>query len=317
MVTVRTLVSTSLAAMLLFTAGEICSQTYPSKPIRIFTGSSTQELLARMVGQVITGSMGQPVVVDNRASVVIASESVAKAQPDGYSVLLTGTTFYLTPLTQKISYDPLNDFAPVIFMGRSPSILYVTPSLPVKSIKEIIAYAKTKPGELNDSIGALGSGNHLMVELFKSMAGVNIVTVPYSSGSQETADLISGRLHMTFGNPSPLMEQVKTGKLRALAVTSLDPSALAPGLPPISATLPGYEWNNNLLVLMPAKTPPAIVNQLNREIQQALKSADLKERMFTAGVEVIGNSPEQSAALLKSETVRISKLIQDIGLTVK
>ena len=156
-----------------------------------------------------------------------------------------------------------------------------------------------------------------MAELFKSMAVVNIVTVSYSSGSQEITDLIGGRLQMTLAPPSPMMEYVKAGKLRALAVTTAEPSALAPELPPISATLPGYEWINTVVMLAPARTPAAVINRLNQEIVRVINSAEVKERLFNAGLEVVGNSPEQFSALLKFETAKISKLIKDIGLTFK
>ena len=318
MLMIRSVVSILSVAMMVLGAGGASGQAYPNKPIRIVTGSTAQEFIARLIAQGIAGPLGQPVIVDTRPSVVVAANTIAKAQPDGYSVLLTAGTFYIAPLTRKTPYDPVTDFAPLTLVGRAPLILFANPSLPVKSVKELIAYAKARPGEINHSIGGLGGGGHLAAELFKTMAGVNMVAVPYSSGSAEMTDLVGGRLQLTIAPLSPLMEQVKTGKLKALAVTSLEPSPLAPaGSPPIAATLPGYEWTNRTFMLAPAKTPAAIVNQLNQEIVRVLNSAEVKERLFNAGVEVVGNSPEQLSAILKAETAKISKLIKDIGLAFK
>ena len=317
MLTRRSAVTTVLAVATLFGTAQLFSQTDPTKPVRIVTGSTAQEFIARLIAQRITGPLGQPVIVDTRPSVVIASETVARSQPDGYTVLLSGTTFYVAPLTQKMPYDPVKDFAPLTVVGRAPLILFVNPSLPVKSVKELIAYAKARPGELNHSIGGIGGGGHLSAELFKSMAGVNMVTIPYSSGSQEITDLIGGRLQLTIAPPSPMMEQVKSGELRALAVTMAESSTLAPELPPIAATLPGYEWVNTTTMSAPARTPGAVINRLNQEIVRVLNSAEVKERLLNAGTEVVGNSPAQFASLLKTETAKISKLIKDIGLTFK
>lgn len=302
--------------MVLGTAG-VSGQAYPYKPIRIVCSGATQELISRLIAQGITTPLGQPVIVQNRPNVPIASETVAKAKADGYTVLLAGSSFYVTPLTQKMPYDPIKDFTALTVVGRAPIVLYVSPSLPVKSLKELIAYAKAKPGELNSSNGGIGGGSHIALEQLNALAGIKIVPVPYTSGSQEVADLISGRIQITFAPASPLMEQVKLGKVRALAVTSLVPSALAPDLPTLASTLPGYEWSNMTTMSAPATTPKAIVDRLNREILRVLSGAEIKERMLTAGMEVAGTSPEQSAALLAAETAKTNKLIKAIGLELK
>jgi tripartite-type tricarboxylate transporter receptor subunit TctC len=294
-----------------------CAQDYPDKPIRIVCSGATQELISRLIAQGITTPLGQPVIVQNRPNVPIASETVAKAKADGYTVLLAGSSFYVTPLTQKMPYDPIKDFTALTVVGRAPIVLYVSPSLPVKSLKELIAYAKARPGELNSSNGGIGGGSHISLEQLNALAGIKIVPVPYTSGSQEVADLISGRIQMTFAPASPLMEQVKLGKVRALAVTSRVPSALAPDLPTLDSTLPGYEWSNMTTMSAPATTPKAIVDRLNREILRVLGSAEIKDRMLTAGMEIAGTTPEQSATLLAAETAKANKLIKAIGLELK
>ena len=298
-------------------AGSAFSQNFPTKPVRIVSGSTSQEYIARLIAQEISGPLGQPVIVDTRPSVVIAAETVARSQPDGHTVVLSGTTFYVTPSIRKMSYDPIKDFTPLTMVGKAPLVLYVTPSLPVKSVKELIAYAKAKPGELNHSIGALGSGGHLSAELFKAAAGINMVAVPYSSGSQEMTDLVGGRLQLTIAPPSPLMDQVKAGKLRALAVTTLDQSALAPGLPPIAATLPGYEWINMTIMAAPANTPKAAVNRLYQEIARVLKNPNMREKVLNVGTEPVGNTPEELGAGLIAETRKIAKLAKDLNLNLQ
>jgi len=291
-------------------------QNYPNKPIRIVTGSTPQEYIARLIADGITGPLGQPVIVVNRPSVVIASETVAKSQADGHTVLLSASTFYVSPLTQKMPYDPVQDFAPLTIVGTAPLVVFLTASLPAKSVKELIAYAKSRPGELNYSIGGLGGAGHLAAELFNSMAGIKMVPVPYASRAQDMTDLIAGRVQLTIAPPSPLMEQVKAGKLKAVGVTSAEPSAFAPDIPPVAATLPGYEWLNMTVMLAPAKTPAPVINRLHQEITRVVKNADMNPKLLAAGVEVVGNSPIQFSAILKAEIAKISKLIKDIGLTV-
>jgi len=317
MLTANTVVSTCFAMTIALSASFASAQAYPDKPIRIVCSGATQELISRLIAQGITTPLGQPVIVQTRPNVPIASETVAKARADGYTVLLAGSSFYVTPLTQKMPYDPIKDFTALTVVGRAPIVLYVTPSLPVKSLKELIAYAKARPSELNSSTGGIGGGSHIALEQLNTLAGIKIVPVPYTSGSQEMTDLISGRIDMSFAPASPLMDQVKLGKLRALAMTSLTPSALAPDLPTLASTLPGYEWSNMTTMSAPATTPRAIVDRLNREIVRVLSGTETKERMLTAGMELAGTSPEQSAALLAAETAKINKLIKAIGLEVK
>ena len=292
-------------------------QDYPSKPIRIIAGPGAADLMSRLIAQGISAPLGQPVVIENRPG-QITGQTVAKAPPDGYTLLVSGGSFYIVPLLQKTPpYDPLTDFAPISIVASTPTFLIVNPSLPAMTVKELIALAKARPGELNYSIGGVGGTGHLGMELFKSMARVNIVGIPYSSSSQELADLVSGYVQLTITPSTALLEQVKAGKLRALGVTTTEPTALAPGLPTVAASgLPGYEVVSVTGIYAPAKTPSVIINRLNQEIVLVLKRADVKEKLFDAGVEVVGSSPEQLSVKMKSEMTKWAKLIKNTGIKV-
>lgn len=293
------------------------AQDFPSRPIRIITSGvgGGGDFAARQIAQGVAGSLGQQIIVDNRGSGIRPMETAAKALPDGYSVLVSGTSLWLAPLTRNVPYDPIRDFAPVTTIGTTPYLLFVHPSMSVKSVKDLIALARAKPGALNGSVGGLGGGNHLALELFKSMAAVNIVAVPYASGSQELQDLLAGRVEMTFTNPIALMDQVKSGKVRALAVASLQPSTLAPGVPTFAASgLPGYEWAQSIVMMAPGQTPPAIVHRLNQEVSRFLRTPKATEVFLASGVETVGGAAAQLADMIRNETARIGKLIKDAGI---
>ena len=299
--------------MMVLCAGVVLGETYPNKPIRLVTGGGGGALMARLIASGISLPLGQTVIVENRPAPAIPV-IVARAPPDGYTALISGNAVWLAPLTIKAQYDPVRDLAPISMVGRQPLILFVHPSLPVKSVKELIAYAKTRPGELNNSIGGIGGGIHLAGELFKSMADVNIVSVPYSSTSLEIQDLVGGRVQLAITTPASMMEQAKSGKLRALAVTTAEPSVLFPGLPTIAASLPGYEAAQTVAMFATARTPAAIVNRLNQEVVRVLSQPDVKQNIFDAGIEVVGSSPEQLAATVKSDMGRMGKVIKDAGI---
>ena len=233
---------TVLAAL---AAGAACGQGYPGKPLRFLTtgiGAST-DLAARTVAQGLTDSVGWSVVVDNRGSTIVASDMVAKSPPDGYSLLVITDGMWRGPLFQRMPFDPVRDFAPITLVSRAPNILVVHPSVPARSVKQLIALAKTRPGELNYGAGAIGASTHLASELFKLMAGVNIVHVPYKSTGGAVTPLLSGELQVMFATSASVTTHIKSGRLRALAVSTAQPTALAPGLPTIAAAgdLPGYE----------------------------------------------------------------------------
>jgi tripartite-type tricarboxylate transporter receptor subunit TctC len=301
-----------------FGAGAVCGQGYPAKPLRFVTtgiGAST-DLAARTVAQGLTDNVAWNVVVDNRGSSIVAGEIVSRAPADGYTLLVSTDGLWRGPLLQKMPFDPVKDFSPITLTSRAPNILVVHPSLPVKSVRELIALAKARPGELNYGAGAIGAATHMASEMFKLMAGVDIVHIPYKSSGQAAVAIVSGQLQVMFATTGAATPHVKSGRLRALAVSTLQPSVLAPGLPTIAAAgnLPGYESAATAGVFAPAGTPEAIVNRLNEEIRRVLARPDVKERFFNQGVEVVSTSPEQTAAFVKSDTATIARLIRDAGI---
>jgi len=294
-------------------------QGYPTKIIRIVTSApgGGSDVLSRLIAPGLTESLGQQVIVDNRGS--IAPEIVAKAPPDGYTLLVSGSPLWVLPLLRaNTPWDAVKDFAPITLAVSSPSILVVHPSLPVKSVKELIALAKARPGELNYASGTPGATPHLAAELFKVMAGVNMVRVGYKGTGPGILGVMSGQVELMFPNAGSAMPHVRSGRLRALAVCNAQPSALVPGLPTVAAAgLPGYETSSPQAVLAPAKTPVTLVNRLHQEIVRVLNRADVKERLFNSGGEAVGSSPERFAATIKSDIVRMGKLIKDAGIRVE
>ena len=255
-------------------------QNYPTRPIRFLTtglGGST-DLAARTVAQGLTDMLGWAVVVDNRGSTIVACDMVAKAAPDGYSILVITDGLWRGGFFQKMPFDPVKDFAPITLVSRSPNILVVHPALPVRSVKELIALAKAKPGELNYGAGAIGASTHLSSELFKVMAGVNIVHVPYKSTGGAVIPLISGQLQLMFGTTGTVMTHIKSGKLRALAISTAQPSALAPDLPTVAVAgnLPGFESAATAGIFGPAGLSPALVKRLNEDISRVLLRPEVK-----------------------------------------
>jgi tripartite-type tricarboxylate transporter receptor subunit TctC len=316
MLTTRLTVSIALVGIMILSAGLVSGQEYPNKPIRIVTDAAggNTDLQARLIAQGISGPLGQPVIVDNRPSGVIPIEVVSKALPDGYILLVNSGTLWIEPLLRKTPYDPVRDFSPITLAAMSPLILVVHPSLPVKSVKDLIALAKAKPGELNYSSGPTGGPNHLAAELFKSMAGVNIVHVSYQGGGPAVTALMGGEVQLLFSLAATATPHVRSGKLRALAVSSAQPSALAPDLPTVAMTLPGYEAGSMTGMFAPAKTPQAIINRLNQEIVRFLKTPETKEKFLSAGIEPVGSSPAESGAKMKSEMAALGKVIKDAGI---
>ena len=308
----------SLIVMLALGAGVAYGQQdYPGKPIRMVTAGvgGGNDFLARLIAPGLASALGQQVTVENRGgSVAVPAELVGKAPPDGYTLLLIGTNFWITPFLQKMPYDPIADFAPLSLLARSPIILVVHPSLPVKSVRELIDFAKAKPGALTYSTGPNGSSSHLAPELFKFMTGVNMVRVPYTSGAREITDLLGGQVQLTFGTAASVTPHAKSGRLRALAVTSPQPSALAPGLPTVAASVPGYASGSAYGMFVAVRTPVTIINRLNQEVVRVLNTADVKQKMVDAGVEVVANSPAEFAAFLKIEMARAEKMIQAAGI---
>jgi tripartite-type tricarboxylate transporter receptor subunit TctC len=247
---------------------------------------------------------------------MLAAEVVLRAPPDGYTLLVSGTSLWLSPfMRDTLSYDPLRDFSPITLAGNAPNVLVTHPSLPVRTLKELIALAKARPGELNYGSGSTGSPSHLAAELFKVMSGVNMVRIPYKGTGPAVNALLGGHVQLMFVSPTAVAPHIKAGRLRGLAVTAAQPSALAPGLPTVSAAgLSGYESTSSFGILAPAYTPAGIINRLNQEIVQVLTGAEARQRLFGAGVEPVGNSAEAFAALIKSDMAKWGKLIKAAGI---
>ena len=292
------------------------AQNYPDKPIRVYTtgvgGSS--DLSTRLIAQAIGGAFAQRMVVENRA--LVSVETVAGAAPDGYSLLHYSNVVWLMPLFQAgVSWEVFRDFTPVVLTVNTPNLLVVHPSLPVKTVRELVALAKAKPGLLNYASTSVGAGNHVAAELFNSMAGVKIVRINYKSVGASFTDVVSGQIQVMFPTAGSATPYIKGGRLRALAVTSAEPSALVPDLPTVAAAgLPGYESVAMTGMFAPAKTPDAIVRRLNQEINVVLKKPEIRERFLSQGTEAMGGTPEQFTAVMKAEIARMNRVIKDAGL---
>ena len=307
-------------AMGLLSNTALAADAFPSKPIRVITAEpgGGNDFVARLVASGLAANWGSPVVVENRggASGALAAQAVSKAAPDGYTIMLYSGSLWIFPLlATDVQWNPFTDFAPLSLVAQAPNVVVVPVSLPVNSIKDLIALAKAKPGQLNYVSGSTGASTHLAVELFKSMAGVDIVRIAYKGNAAGYKDLAEGRTQVMFATVAGAMPLIKAGKLRALAVSSTEPSVLLPGLTTVSAAgLPGYESTSMYGMFAPAKTPAAIITQLNKEIVLTVKSEDIKEKFLGAGVEPVGSTPQQLTAAMKSESTRLGKVIKDAGI---
>lgn len=294
------------------------AQDYPVKPIRFVTSGigGAGDIAARLIAPGLAAGMGQQVVIDNRASGTIPVEVVVKSAPDGYTVLLYGSVVWLAPyLRDSVPYDPVRDLAPVMLAVTSPNVLVVHPSIPAKSAADLIGLAKAKPGELNYGSAGAGSSGHLAAELFKAMARVNIVRVNYKGAGAALNDLISGQVQLSFATATSISGHVQTGRLRALAVTSVRPSVLLPRLPTVASSgLPGYESASTSGIFLPAGASSAVVAKLNQELVRALERTEVKDRFMSGGSEVVASSPAQLAVAIKDEMARLGKVIREAGI---
>lgn len=297
----------------------VAAQNFPYRPLRIVAGAAggSSDFAARTIARGISETLGQNVIVENRSFGVQAIENVIKAEPDGHTMLYFGSAFWTGPLFQKMSYDPVKDLAPVSMVLISPSLLLVNQSVPAKSVKELIALAKASPGKLNYGSGETGSTGHLFAELFKYMAGVNIVRIPFKGQGPAIVSLLGGEIQMLFASAGGMEGYITSGKLRALAVTGENRSPAFPDLPTVSeAGLPGYEAAQRSGIWVPARTPRAIIDRLYRDIHQFTRRPELKKLFGRNGVEPVGSSPQEFAATIKSEMARVGKLIKDANLRV-
>jgi tripartite-type tricarboxylate transporter receptor subunit TctC len=309
--------SASLLAFVLCGTGIGVSQAqeYPFKAIRVVTSPAGggNDYPARVIARAVAASLGQQVVVDNRPTALLA-DLVAKAPPDGYTLLVTGGAHWIGPLLEKVNYDPVSDFAPITLLDRSPTLLVVHPSLPVKNVRQLIALARAKPGEMNYSVGGTGSSNFIAAVLFNHMAGVNIVRIPYKGTGPAMTAVMSGEVQAIFATPSGAASHVKSGRLRALATGSARPSAIVPGLPTIADSgVPGFASESLHALFAPAKTPAAIVTRLNREVVRALQSAEVDALFLQAGIEAAPGSPDDLTSLMKSEIANIGRALKAAG----
>lgn len=312
----------SLFALLIsFLPVTVLADVYPSKPIRIvapFPPGGPADILSRIIGHKLSQSWGQQVIVDNRpgAGGNIGADLVAKAAPDGYTLLLgfVGTHAINASLYAKMPYDNVKDFEPVSQIAAVTIVLVVHPSVPALSIKELIALAKSKPGQLTFGSPGNGTPQHLAGQLFNTMAGVDMLHVPYKGAVPALTDLLGGQVSMIFSSMPPALPLVKTGKIRALGVTSATRSPAAPAIPTITESgLPGYEVNNWYGILAPRGTPKEIVSKLNAEIVKILNMPDVKESLAVQGAEPVSGTPEQFAAYIKEETEKWAKIVKYSG----
>jgi tripartite-type tricarboxylate transporter receptor subunit TctC len=322
-------VSTNLTrlAIALLALAALCpahAQTYPSKPVRIVVGfpaGGATDVVARTIGQKLSETLGQPVIVDNRAGAAsnIGAEHVATSPKDGHTLFMGTVSTSINPsLYKKLPYDPLRDFTPISQVTSTPFMFVVHPSLPARSVKEFIALARTRPGELNYASAGSGSGAHLFVEMFASMARVKLQHVPYKGAAPATTATLSGETIFMFDNIVTTLPLARAGRLRALGVTTATRSAAAPELPTLAeAGVPGYDANAWFGLFAPAGTPQAVVSRINSEVVRILKLPDTRERFLALGAEPLGSTAEQFGAFFKSEVAKWAKVVQASGARVE
>ena len=288
------------------------AQNYPVKAIRIVTSPAGggNDFPARLIARALAGPLGQQIVVDNRATILIA-DIVAKSPPDGYTLLVTGSAHWIGPLLDKVAYDPITDFAPITLIDRAPSVLVVHPSMPLTSVKQLIALARARPGEMNFSVGGPGSSGYLAAILFNHMAGVKIVSIPYKGTAPALAAVMSGEVHAMFGSAGSVAPHAAAKRLRSLAVGSAQRSQLAPGLPTVAeAGLPDFQSEALHALFAPAGTPAAAIALLNREVGVYLRSPEAAKIFLKAGIDPSPGTPEEFTAIMKSEMKRIGAVLK-------
>jgi tripartite-type tricarboxylate transporter receptor subunit TctC len=311
-----------VAALALFAAGDAPAQTYPDKPIRILVGFAAggpADISARLLADRFAEAWGQPVVVENVTGAAgnLATDRVAKAAPDGHTLLLAASATIVTnpSLYQKLPFDPVKDLAPITQICFTPNILAVPTDVPAKSVTELVAFVRARPGALTYGSAGVGTSQHLAGELFKTLAGIDIQHVPYRGIAAVMPDLLGGRLTMAFGNISAILPLVRDGKLRALAVSSPRRSASVPDLPTmIEAGFAGFDATAWFALMAPAGTPAAIIEKLHRETVRVLALSEVRKRFDTLGMEPVGNTPAEFAAEIARETPQWAKVIRDAGI---
>ena len=312
----------SILTVGLMALGAAGAQDFPNRPIRILTGDvgGATDLTSRIIAQGLSENFGQQVIVDNRGgSGLIPGVLTVKAAPTGYTLLITGSSIWLSQFLQEdVPFDPIRDFAPVMAAVSAPNILVVNPSMPVKSVKELIELAKTKPGTLNYGSGSTGAPNHLAAELFKRMAGVNIPRIPYKGTGPALVALIAGEVQLAFPNAGSVSSFLKSGKVRALGIASAQPSPLFPGLPTISASgVPGYESTAVYGIFAPAQTPAAVITRLNQELVRVLRRPAVMEKFADLRIDIIASTPAQLTNTVQNEINVLGKMIKEVGIRLE
>jgi tripartite-type tricarboxylate transporter receptor subunit TctC len=305
----------------LLLCGVAAAQSYPVKPVRIIIGfppGGATDIAARAVAQKLTESFGQQVIVDNRpgAASNIGAEAAARAAPDGYTLFMGSVSTSINPsLYTKLAYDPLRDFAAVALIANTPFLLVTHPSVPVKSVKELIAFVKARPGELNYATAGAGSGAHLFMALFMSHTGLKMTNVAYRGAAAATTDVLAGQVPMMFDNIFTTLPLARSGKFRALAVSTAQRSAIAPEIPSVAeAGVPGYDANAWFGLFAPAAVPKDLITRLNAEVVKGLQTADMRERLRALGATPGGGTPEHFAAFLRDEVAKWAKVVKTAGV---
>jgi tripartite-type tricarboxylate transporter receptor subunit TctC len=316
----------AVRAVLLLVSALACAAAaaqpaYPAKPVRFIVPSAAgggTDIIARAISLKLAESLGQQFVVDNRpgAGQMIGIELAARSPADGYTILMAASTLAINPIMyKKVSYDPLRDFAPITQAATLPNVLVVHPSLPVKSLAELIAYAKKRPGQLNFASAGIGTSPQMSIELLKSMAGIDLIHIPYKGTAPGVVDLLAGQVLVMAPNVLTALPHIKSGRLRALAVTSVRRSEALPDIPTVAeAGLPGYDSTQWYGVLAPAGTPREIVARLHDTIVHALRDAEVGKRLAADGAEAVGSSPEEFAAFIRSESEKWAKVASAAGI---
>jgi tripartite-type tricarboxylate transporter receptor subunit TctC len=311
------------AAVLLLLAGNVAlGADYPTRPVRLVVGfppGGAADILGRIAAHQLTERLGQQVVVDNRggAGGLVATEITARAAADGYTLLFTSIPHVINPhLYKKVQYDAIKDFNPVVQFVSVPLMMAANPSLPAKTVKELIAYAKAKPEQINYASAGAGSSSHLAMEFFKSMAGIALNHIPYKGTGPLITDLISGQVALTIASAVPLSPQVKAGKLRGMAVTGPKRSPSFPDLPAIAETVPGYEVVNWFGILAPAGTPAPIIKRVNDEMNKALNTMQIKDSLRAQGADATGGSADEFTRIIRADFAKWAKVVRESGARV-
>jgi tripartite-type tricarboxylate transporter receptor subunit TctC len=313
------------AACMVFGAPAALAQAYPSKPIRVIVPAppgSAPDFLSRLLAPKLGDIWGQPLVIDNvlGAGGNIGTDRVAKAPADGYTLLFNtiGPIGVNISMYSNLPFDPVKDFVPITLVAKVPNILVVHPNVPVKSVQELVAYAKQNPGKLRYGSPGSGTSNHLSAELLKLMAGIDLLHIPYKSSAQMTTDILGGQVEVVFHNAPVLLPHVKSGALRGLGITSATRNPSAPELPPIAeAGVPGFEVTAWFGFMAPANTPPAIINKIHGDVVKAMALPDVRERMLTQAAEPVGSTPQEYAAFISAEIAKWAKVVKQSGAKVE